>query len=47
MANRTVREIERIKKYECIWKIKTNKNKFKLIPIAVIKTNEIIVEDNK
>lgn len=43
MANRTVSEIEKINKFEKEWKIKTNSNKFKIIPIGVKKKNDIIV----
>ena len=44
MARRTVQEITRINEYEQQWKIKTNKNKFKIIPIAVQKKNNIIID---
>lgn len=39
MASRTVNEIKIINNYEKTWKIKTNKNKFRIIPIAVKKKN--------
>lgn len=41
MSRRTVSEILKINKYEEKWKIKTNKNKFKILPIAVKKKNNI------
>lgn len=47
MCRRTIDEITRINKYEEKWKIKTNKNKFKIIPIAVKKKNAIIIEGNR
>lgn len=37
MSRLTVREITKINSYEADWKIRTNKNKFKLIPMAVKK----------
>ncbi len=37
------REIERINKYERLWKIQTSEEKFKIIPIAKYKTNPTIV----
>ena len=33
LARRTVKEINRINKYECKWKIKASKNKFKILSI--------------
>ena len=42
MATRTIQEIEKINNYERNWKIKTNKSKFKVIPIVVQKKNIII-----
>ncbi len=44
MATRTVQEIERINRYKQKWKIKTNKNKFKIVPIAVKKKDQIVVD---
>ena len=44
MATRTTQEIEKINNYERKWKIKTNKSKFKIIPIAVQKKNNIIID---
>ena len=44
MANRTVSEIEKINEFEKKWKIKTNKSKFKIIPISVKKKNDIIID---
>ncbi len=44
MANRTTSEIEKINEYEKKWKIKTNKNKFKIIPLAVKKKNDIVID---
>lgn len=47
MASRTKNEIEKINNYEKAWKIKTNKNKFKIIPITVKKKNNIIVDGSE
>lgn len=47
MATRTKHEIERINDFERKWKIKTNNNKFKIIPIAVVKKLDIIINGNK
>lgn len=44
MAARTADEIEKINNYEKQWKIKTNKNKFKLIPISVQKKNNVLID---
>ena len=44
MANRTRTEIGKINKYEKKWKIKTNKDKFKIIPIAVRKKENVIID---
>ena len=44
MATRTTQEIEKINNYERKWKIKTNKSKFKIIPVAVQKKNIIIID---
>ena len=44
MARRTVNEINKINNYEKEWKIKTNKDKFKIVPIAVIKKNNIVID---
>ncbi len=43
LATRTVQEIERINKYEQKWKIETDKSKFKIVPIAVKKKDQIVV----
>lgn len=37
MVNRTVSEIQKINKFENKWKIKTNSNKFKIVPTGVQK----------
>lgn len=47
MSRLAVREITKINKFEEDWKIKTNKNKFKIIPIAVKKKDDIIIEGTK
>ena len=44
MAIRAANEINKINEYERKWKIKTNKQKFKIIPIAVKKKNNIIID---
>ena len=41
------REIERINRYEKLWKIKTSEGKFKIIPIAQYKTKPIVVNEKK
>lgn len=47
MVNRVKSEIEKsITIYERKWKIKTN-NKFKIIPIAVTKKQDIIINNTK
>ncbi len=43
MKAKVEREIERISKFERMWKIKTSEEKFKIIPIAQLKTNKIKV----
>ena len=45
MKLRVEREIERINRYERKWKIQTNEQKFKIIPIAQYKTKEIIINN--
>lgn len=45
MANHTIRAIEQINKYEQKWKIKTNRQKFKIIPLAKINTKPIIINN--
>ena len=45
MARRVQADIKRINNYEKLWKIKTNTNKFKIIPLASYKTEPIIVDD--
>ena len=47
MSRRVVNEIMKINEYERKWKIKTNKNKFKIIPIAVKKKNDIYIDGEK
>lgn len=47
MATRTKHEIERINEFEKKWKIKTNNNKLKIIPIAVLKKQDIIINGTK
>lgn len=44
MAQRTKTEIENINLYEKKWKIKTNKGKFRIIPLAAKKRNDIILD---
>lgn len=43
MAIRTANEIARINKYENQWKIRTNTEKFKIIPISRLKTGDVLV----
>ena len=45
MAIQTEREIVRINEFEKIWKIKTNKNKFKMIPASKTHLAPLSVED--
>ncbi len=44
MKIKVEREIERISKFERKWKIKTSKEKFKIIPVAQLKTKKIKVK---
>ena len=44
---RTKREIERINKFEKEWKIKTNKNKFKILSISKIKSEPIVIDHRR
>ena len=46
MVNRTVSEIQKINEFERLWKIKTNKNKFKIVPICVKKKFDITIDGN-
>lgn len=46
MSNHTGEAIENINRYEKKWKIKTNINKFKVIPLAKRVTSPLIVEGN-
>ncbi len=46
MANLSVREIRKVKDYERKWKIKTINTKFTIIPMAVKKKEDIIVNNN-
>ncbi len=41
------REIERINRFERKWKIQTNEEKFRVIPIAQYKTQQITVNGKK
>ncbi len=43
MKAKVEREIERINKFERKWKIRTSEEKFKIIPLAQLKTNKIKV----
>lgn len=45
MARHTARAIESMNKYEKQWKIKTNNNKFKILPIAKYKPSPLIVNE--
>ena len=47
MKIKVEREIERINKFERKWKIQTNQDKFKLIPIAQYKTKTIKVNNRE
>ena len=45
LALKTQRAIERINEYEKLWKIKTSKNKFKILSISKLKPEEITIEN--
>ena len=47
LALRTKREIERINKFEKEWKIKTNKNKFKILSISKTKPEPIVIDHRR
>ena len=47
MKLKVEREIDRINKFEKKWKIRTNQDKFKLIPIAQRKTKSIVVNNRE
>ncbi len=47
MKIKAEKEIERICKFERKWKIKTSEEKFKIIPIAQLKTKKIVVNGKK
>jgi hypothetical protein len=44
MAQAAVRDIGRVNAFERLWKIKTNKNKFKIIPLCQKVTHPIIID---
>ena len=46
MTRKTEREIAKINSYETKWKIKTNTTKLKIVPLAITKTQPIIIEGN-
>ena len=47
LALRTKREIERINRFEKEWKIKTNKNKFKILSISKTKPEPIVIDHRR
>ena len=47
LALRTKREIERINKFKKEWKIKTNKNKFKILSISKTKPEPIVIDHRR
>ena len=47
MQIKVEREIERINKFERLWKIKTSEENYKIIPIAQVKTRKIKVNDKE
>ena len=47
LARRTVREITRINEFERAWKIRTNKNKFKILSVSKMKPQEIRIENRE
>ena len=46
LAARIIRETEKINEYEKRWKIQTNINKFQLLSISAIKTENVIIDNN-
>ena len=47
LARRTEKEINRINEFERKWKIKTSKNKFKILSISKSKPEKIIINNNE
>ena len=47
LARRTEREAERINEFEKKWKIKTNRNKFKLLSISKSKPAEVSIDNRR
>lgn len=45
LQRKTIREIESINRYEALWKISTNENKFQLLSVSVTKPLDIIVNN--
>ena len=45
MATNTAIEINNINKYEKKWKIRTNRDKFKLLKISRLKGNDVLVDN--
>ena len=41
---RTQRKVEKQNQYEREWKIKTNMNKFAVIPVSIIKNHKLVIE---
>ena len=46
LARKIEREIERINKFENLWKIQTNKNKFQLLSISKTKPEPVRIDNN-
>ena len=46
LARKTEREIERINKFENLWKIQTNKDKFQLLSISKTKPEPVRIDNN-
>ena len=46
MNARTREEVERVNRYERAWKIKTNVNKFSIIPISSFRNEDLIIDDD-
>ena len=44
-ARNTQHAIQQINRYENKWKIKTNKNRFQIVPISRIKTSDITINN--
>ena len=46
LARKIENEIKNINRFEHQWKIKTNTNKFTILPLAIIKTEPVTINNN-